>query len=331
MLALCVDRLKEIHAECARAYPTFEVPFSQFREAVANAALKYLVPVKREKAPSQNEVERFIGELQAADLYLGLSCLRGDEQAWWEFDRQHRAFIEGWTRHVMHGDADADEVMDAVYVELFGTKVTDSIRQSKFRTYTGRGTLRGWLRTMILHAAVDQHRAAKVEVSLDDLSGSENESLSQRPGHGDPEDAMLTSIVRERYRSATIAALDQALTALDDHETLLLLYYHVEGLKLREIARIIEEPQSPVRRRFQRRISRQSRVHESTVMRWLDKVYQKVSERFQAELASKHGLKPEEIEICRKIAVEDPARAITISPVKEGSRKDRVSVESASS
>jgi RNA polymerase sigma-70 factor (ECF subfamily) len=323
--------MKEIHDQCVRVYPTFEVPFSEFREAIANAALKYLAPAKCETGPSRNELKSFIGELQAADLYLGLACLRGDEQAWWEFDRQHRAFIERWSRHLVRGDADADEVMDAVYVELFGTKVTDSIRQSKFRTYTGRGTVRGWLRTIILHAAVDLHRAAKVELSLDDSSGSENESASQGPSGSDAEDAMLTSIMRERYRSATIAALDHALTALDDHETLLLLYYHVEGLKLREIARIIEEPQSPIRRWFQRRPSQRSRVHESTVMRWLDRVYRKVSERFHAELAGKHGLKPEEIEICKKIAVEDPAQTINISSRKEGSRKDLVSVEGASS
>jgi RNA polymerase sigma factor (sigma-70 family) len=221
--------------------------------------------------------------------------------------------------------------MDAVYVELFGTKVTDGIRQSKFRTYTGRGSLRGWLRTIILHAAIDLHRIAKAEVPLDDSFSGDDALASKTPRGSDPEDAMLTSIVRERYRSATIAALDQALTALNDHETLLLLYYHVEGLKLREIARIIEEPQSPIRRWFQRRTSQRSRVHESTVMRWLERVYRKVSERFHAELASKHGLKPEEIEICKKIAVEDPSQTFKISSGKEGSRKERVGVEGASS
>ena len=142
---------------------------------------------------------------------------------------------------------------------------------------------------------------------------------------------MLTSVVRERYRSATVAALDQALATLDDHETLLLLYYHVEGLKLREIARIVEEPKSPIRRWFQRRSSKRSRVHESTVMRWLDKVYRKVSERFHAELAGKHGLKPEEIEICKAIAAEDPAQTITLSPVTgSGVKKEEIRSEGAS-
>lgn len=328
----CTNQLVDSHAQCAESYPNFDVPFDEFRDAVAGAAAKYLIGLAKPGAPpSAEELGRFIGELKILDLYLGLACMRGNEHAWWEFDRQHRSFIERWTRHLVRSDADADEVIDAVYVELFGTKVVDGVRQSKFRTYTGRGSLRGWLRAIILHAAVDLHRAPKVEVSMDDWSESGDEFTARHVSSGDTEDSMLTSVVRERYRSATVAALDQALATLDDHETLLLLYYHVEGLKLREIARIVEEPKSPIRRWFQRRNTRRSRVHESTVMRWLDKVYRKVSDRFHAELAGKHGLKPEEIEICKAIAAEDPAHTITLSPVtgnvpkKEGIRSEGAS------
>jgi len=327
-LALCADQLSESHAQCARSYPNFDVPFVEFRDAVATAARKYLVGLaEQEGTPTAAELKRFIGELKVLDLYLGLACLRGDEHAWWEFDRQHRSFIERWTRHLVRTDADADEVIDAVYVELFGTKVVDGVRQSKFRTYTGRGSLRGWLRAIILHAAVDLHRAPKVEISMEDWSESSDDLPVGQVSGGEVESLMLTSVVRERYRAATVAALDHALGALDDHETLLLLYYHVEGLKLREIARIVEEPKSPIRRWFQRRSSRRSRVHESTVMRWLDKVYRKVSDHFHAELAGKHGLKPEEIEICKAIAAEDPAQAIAFRPVNERvSKKDKVGI-----
>lgn len=137
---------------------------------------------------------------------------------------------------------------------------------------------------------------------------------------------MLTSVVRERYRSATNAALDKSLAALDDHETLLLLYYHVEGLKLRQIARLVEEPMSPIRRWFQRRSKRRpdaspSRIHESTVMRWLEKVYQKVSDRFHAELADTYGLNAAEIEICKALTTEDPAQGVRLD---RGASEDEV-------
>ena len=327
-LALCTDELVETHRQCAQSFPNFDVPYDEFVDAVRNAARKYLIGLADQKqAPAASDLKRFISELKAIDLYLGLACLRGDEHAWWEFDRQHRSFIERWTRHLVRTDADADEVIDTVYVELFGTKVVDGVRQSKFRTYTGRGSLRGWLRAIILHAAVDLHRAPKVEISMEDWSENSDDPPVGHVSGREIEVSMLTSVVRERYRSATVSALDHALGTLDDHETLLLLYYHVEGLKLREIARIVEEPKSPIRRWFQRRSSRRTRVHESTVMRWLDKVYRKVSEHFHAELAGRHGLKPEEIEICKAIAAEDPAQTIAFSPVsKSVSQKDEAGI-----
>ena len=317
-LAACASQVDAIFAECAKAHPDFDLSPAEFRDAIERAVRKYLMTQR--VTPSREEIGRFLGELQDRDLYLALACGRGNEQAWWEFDRQYRSFIERWARHLVRSGSDADEVIDFVYVELLGTRVVDGVRQSKFRTYTGRGTLRGWLRTVMLHAVVDLYRGRKDEISLEEWSGSAEET---RERHGSltatrgTEELMLVNVVRERYRAATIMALDQSLAALDDHETLLLLYYHVEGLKLREIARIVEQPRSPIRRWFQRHSKVRAgqapgRVHESTVMRWLEKVYQKVSDHFHAELANKHGLNPAEIEICKAIATEDPAQGVRL-------------------
>src|SRR6266403_1017010 len=321
-LAACASQVDAIFAECAKAYSDFGLAPDNFREAVGRAVRKYLMSPR--VTPSVEDIEHFIGELQHRDLYLALACARGSEQAWWEFDRQYRSFIERWARHLVRNGSDADEIIDFVYVELLGTRVVSGVRQSKFRTYTGRGTLRGWLRTVMLHAVVDLYRGRKDEVSLEEWSGSGEEtqgryaSLAATRG---TEELMLVKAVRERYRASTMTALDQSLAALDDHETLLLLYYHVEGLKLREIARIVEQPRSPIRRWFQRQSKRPaSRVHESTVMRWLEKVYQKVSDRFHAELADKHGLNAAEIEICRTIATEDSTQGLRLDGLSLGNK-----------
>lgn len=317
-LAACAAELDAIYADCAQTYSDFGLSPADFRDAVIGAINKYLMGFTGgSEVPSTHELSRFIGELQERDLYLALACARGNEQAWWEFDRQYRSFIERWSRHLVRSGTDADEVIDSVYVELFGTRVVQGVRQSKFRTYTGRGTLRGWLRTVILHTVVDLYRGRKTEVPLEDWSGDGDEAADRQIWPAQmrgTEDLMLTSVVRDRYRSATMAALDQSLAALDDHETLLLLYYHVEGLKLREIARIVEQPRSPIRRWFQRRrgSASSSRIHESTVMRWLEKVYRKVADRFRAELAEKHGLNAAEIEICKAIATEDPVQGVSL-------------------
>jgi RNA polymerase sigma-70 factor len=321
-LAACAE-LDAIYADCVEAHSNFDLSAADFRDAVIGAINKYLVGFKEGSAvPSTREISRFVGELQNRDLFLALACARGNEHAWWEFDRQHRSFIERWARHLVRNGTDADEVIDLVYVELFGTRVSGGVRQSKFRTYTGRGTLRGWLRAVILHTVVDLYRGRKAEVPPEDWSGNDDarEPRGRFEQMRGTEETMLAKVVRDRYKSAAIAALDQSLTALDDHETLLLLYYHVEGLKLREIARIVEQPMSPIRRWFQRQSKRRgtapsSRVHESTIMRWLEKVYQKVSDRFHAELANKHGLNAAEIEICKAIATEDPAQDIRLDRV----------------
>jgi hypothetical protein len=123
---------------------------------------------------------------------------------------------------------------------------------------------------------------------------------------------MLDRIVRERYRAATVNALDASFKILSDHEKLLLLYYHVDGMKLREIARLVEQPSSPLRQWFQRQSKLRvetpsSRVHESTVMRWLEKVYSKILNQFRHNLGTVAGLKDAEVDLCVGLGVEDLA------------------------
>jgi DNA-directed RNA polymerase specialized sigma24 family protein len=75
-------------------------------------------------------------------------------------------------RHLASTGTDADEVIDSVYAELFGTKLVAGVRRSKFRSYTGRGTLRGWLRAVVSNAVVDLYRGRQDEVPLENWSGS---------------------------------------------------------------------------------------------------------------------------------------------------------------
>ena len=329
-ITACTPDMDKVYARCAEADPAFGLTVEDFRAAITTAVDKYLVGLGTTgETPSVDAIREFIGELQCSDLYLALACARGNEPAWQRFDVEYRPFIERLTRHLAGSGTDADEVMDSVYVELFGTKAVNGVRQSKFRSYTGRGTLRGWLRAVVSNVVVDLYRERHAEVPLENWSGSSEETggrLTESARARGSEDAMLANVVRERYRSMTVAALDQALATLDDHETLLLLYYHVDGLKLREIARIVEEPTSPVRRWFQRRAkrgaqSRSSRVHESTVMRWLERAYRKVLDRFHAELGDKHGLSAAEIEICRGIATEDLGQSVSLDSGRARDRK----------
>lgn len=310
----CVSVIADIYARCVENAPNFGVSAECFNDSLFKTTTKYLQNNSAEK-PSSEETKEFLLQIQADDLFLALACANGNERAWWEFDQQHRSYLERVARHLARTDIDAQEVVDTVYVELYGTRVVDGERVSKFATYSGRGSLRGWLRTVIWHSLVDLHRASHDEVSLDEMT----ESVGEGHAHANfaetnlgGEDEMIDHLAKDRYRKATLSAIGNAFSNLDNHEKLLLLYYHVENLKLREIARLVENSTSPLRGWFQRKsASREenpsSRIHESTVMRWLEKSYSKVLTNFRFELTKTHDMREEEIEICLGLATQDLA------------------------
>lgn len=305
--------IDEIFERCTANAPNFGVRPDCFKASLQKSLSKY---AQAETEPvTKDEIREFLDQIQADDLFMALACANGNERAWWEFDQQHRSYLERVARHLAKTEVDAQEVIDQVYVDLYGTKIVDGERVSKFSTYSGRGSLRGWLRTVIWHSLVDLHRASHDEVSLDELTENVGEGTAHasfaEPAPGG-EDDMIDQITRDRYRKATLTALETAFALLDDHEKLLLLYYHVEELKLREIARLVENEASPLRGWFQRKSQTRGknpagRIHESTIMRWLEKSYAKVLQLFRGELQTQHGLSDEEINICLELATQDLA------------------------
>jgi RNA polymerase sigma-70 factor len=312
LLRAADDRIDEIFERCTANAPNFGVRKECFVESLERTIKKYLVPASSVPIGAA-DIDGFLWQLQADDLFLALACARGNERAWWEFDQQHRSYMERVARHLAKTEIDAQEVIDQVYVELYGTKVVDGERLSKFSTYSGRGSLRGWLRTVIWHSLVDLHRSGHDEVSLDELTetigeGAAQAAFAEAPAGG--EDEMIDQITREKYKKVTLSAIGNAFSSLEPHEKLLLLYYHAEGMKLREIARLVESEASPLRGWFQRKSATRekdpsARIHESTIMRWLEKSYARVLESFRAELTTLHGLGAEEVEICMDLALKD--------------------------
>ena len=301
-----------IYARCVENAPNFGVTRDNFKDSLLKTVSKYL---GADGQPDSGDVDSLLSQIQADDLFLALACANGNERAWWEFDQQHRSYLERVARHLAKTEVDAQEVIDQVYVELYGTKIVDGERVSKFSTYSGRGSLRGWLRTVIWHSLVDLHRASHDEVSLDEMTenvgeGMAHASFAETAPGGEGE--MIDHLTRQRYRKATVGALETAFSSLEEHEKLLLMFYHVENLKLREIARLVENESSPLRGWFQRKSQTRNdnpsgRIHESTIMRWLEKSYARVLQLFKAELTDKGGLSRDEIDICLGLATEDLA------------------------
>jgi RNA polymerase sigma-70 factor (ECF subfamily) len=49
----------------------------------------------------------------------------------------------------------------SLYGDLFGLKERDGLRRSPLESYSGRGSLMGWLRTTLAQRHVDRHRKTK--------------------------------------------------------------------------------------------------------------------------------------------------------------------------
>ena len=316
LIAECSSVMSEIFARCHENAPNFGVSEETFRNSLTKTAGKFLNANTVEATNiSAADLKEFLLGLQADNLFMAQACAGGNERAWWEFDQQHRNYLERVARHLASTELNAQEVIDTVYIELYGTRVVDGERISKFSTYSGRGSLRGWLRTIIWHSLVDLHRASPDEISLDAMT----ENVGEGYAHAHfadvklgGEEEMIEKIAKDRYLKATLNSIENAFAHLDNHEKLLLLYYHVENLKLREIARMVENTSSPLRGWFQRKSTTreqnpETRIHESTIMRWLERSYAKVLKMFRAELLGTHKLSEEEIEICMELATKDLA------------------------
>jgi RNA polymerase sigma-70 factor len=309
LIASADAEIAGLYERCRENAPNYGVREDCFRSSLRKTIERYVS--SSTDTVSSDELNHFVRQIQADDLFLAIACANGNERAWWEFDQTHRSYLERVARHLAKTEIDAQEVVDQVYVDLYGQKIVDGERVSKFSTYSGRGSLRGWLRTVIWHSIVDLHRASHDEVSLDEMTESVGEGNAHAafaisaPG-GEAE--MLDEIETNRYRAATLEAIESAFSSLEDHEKLLLLYYHVENLKLREIARMVENEDSPLRGWFQRRSGTREaggRTHESTVMRWLEKSYVKVLQSFKQILRTDKGLSDKEVQICLELATND--------------------------
>ncbi len=175
--------------------------------------------------------------------------------------------------HITREDSAARDLSDSLYADLYGTVLRDGVRTSKLSSYTGRGSLEGWLRTVMAQEHINRYRRQKRNVSLDE----ETEEGTQFAAP-DPES---TPAVDARLQSST----DEALAALSPEDRLILAAYYLDGRTLAEIARMLS-------------------VHESTISRKVDKLARGLRKQILAGLARK-GMSRRQAEEAMAVDVRD--------------------------
>jgi len=149
---------------------------------------------------SESDIRRFLLSLRVDELALARACAAGNNSAWEIFLTRYREKLYLSALRIAREDSAARELADTLYADLYGTSTRDGLRVSKLASYTGRGSIEGWLRTVLSQEYVNRYRRTRRLVSLNEES---EEGVQFRAP--DPEPVALAD---ERLAQATDEALN---------------------------------------------------------------------------------------------------------------------------
>lgn len=182
----------------------------------------------------------FCAGLRLEELALARACAAGNERAWQDFISRYRQKLHGMAMHITRDGAHAAELADSLFADLYGVNARDGVRSSKLASYTGRGSLEGWLRTVMAQEFINRYRKQKRTVSLEEQTEAGVQFAAAAP------EPACTS--NQRLEAAT----DEALAELSSEDRFTLASYYLDGRRLAEIARALGLHESSVSRRLDR-------------------------------------------------------------------------------
>jgi RNA polymerase sigma-70 factor (ECF subfamily) len=245
----------------------FGVSGEQFVFILSEISAKYL------PGATSVEIRELYISLRVEELVLARSCAAGSERAWEHFLTRYREKLYEVAGYIAKESSAARELADSLYADLYGTTVRDGKRVSKLSSYTGRGSLEGWLRTVMAQEYVNRYRRTRRLVSLEE----ETEGGSQ---FASPEAEPLLPV-----DSRIEQTIDETLANLSAEDRFVLAAYFLDDRTLADIARSL-------------------RVHESTISRKLDKLCKSLRKNVLAGLR-RHGMSRRQAEEALDVDVRD--------------------------
>lgn len=266
VLQSVVDELvADLHAKaaCEQIGLTRET----FAQILVEVGTKYVV------SASPGELRTFFLSLRVDELALARACAAGNNSAWEIFLTRFREKLYLAALRIAREDSAARDLADTLYADLYGTSTRDGQRVSKLASYTGRGSLEGWLRTVLAQEYVNRYRRTKRLVSLEEESEEGVQFQAREAEAAPPSDTRLTE------------ATDEVLAQLPAEDRAVLSAYYLDGRTLAEIARMLG-------------------VHESTISRKLDKLAKSLRKQILAGL-TRRGMSRRQAEEALEVDVRD--------------------------
>lgn len=193
------------------------------------------------------------------DLWLAFFACQRDPVALSELER---TIIAPLAAQIDRSSADAEDAVQSLRMSLL---VGDGVSGPKLLAYAGKGELSRWVRVAATRTWLNRKRAVKREVSDEDVLMSEEA----------PMDAQLAGM-KAAYREAFADAFKSALRALEPKERVLLRQHHLDGLTMEQMGTL-------------------HGVHRLTVLRWIERVREKLSHETRALMAAKLSLREAEM------------------------------------
>lgn len=238
------QRIDEHYATATAAWPTIQLSRERFREHV-EARLRGAHDM-----------------LQSADVYLAAACADGDPVALSLFRDTHLPPLRAALGKLAMTPAQIDETVQRVLVLVF---VGDG-GAPQIETYSGRGTLRSWLRTIAV-------RTGRRMLGQDSAPTDDDEVAALPAAVDDPHLALL----RDRHRDQVREAFALAFAGLAERERNVLRQYHLDGLTIDQLAALYQ-------------------VNRATTARWVAGARLAVVTRTRALLVEKFSISATDVD-----------------------------------
>lgn len=244
--------------------------FAHFAEALLTISGQFL-PAKA----SDRQITQFYSNLHLKDLALAQACSRGSALAWERFLCRYREKLYAAALVITRNDWAARELSGSLSGDLFPNQEgAHESPYSKLASYSGRGSLEGWLKAVLAHAYVDRYRSERRIVSLDQrLTAIGNACLTQPAMQGST--AQFTTELR--------LAIEEACMERTAEQRFLLAAYFFDEWSLAEIAKRLGVHESTVSRRMDR-ILRELRASITRNLRKLGMSPRQIAESLQADV-----------------------------------------------
>lgn len=262
--------LEPIFAELYLRSGAIDVGISsdQFTAILLTVGRKYLP-----EQPSIEEARQLYCGLRIEDLALARACACGNERAWERFMARFREKLYDCALAIAREESVARELADSLYADLYGTNERGGRRVSKLDFYMGRGSLDGWLRTVLAQEYINRYRSHKRLVSLEQQEEEGPEFAAADPDPVVSADPQLGAAVAEAFR------------ALPAEDRVILSAYFLDRRTLADIGRMLG-------------------FHEATASRKLDRITKALRKSIRDALM-RRGMSRRQAEEALEVDVRD--------------------------